>query len=378
MKAKQFLHLIPLVSLLLLAAVILSEDRYVGDNNRCISCHQDVYKKAQNSRYRHTVVLEKCSQCHLLHEMKKGDAKEVSFSSHKTRYVFAQRDLSKGGYNMDVIVRDKAGLANTSTVPLVPANVKTVRNDMILPSIKNVKIGDIRQTGFINIDISWGTDRPAVSQIEYGTSPQYGRRTYAGNVFLKEHMLTLSGLAKNSTYHFRITAKDVFGHTAMSEDYTLDTANPLPLSAKAAQTSALGENAVEGRPNVNSIKFYRIEDKGDIFADISINKPSNIIVRFTEDVSQKEDVNHGYGFLSPRAKGIDVCVKCHPQNVSHPVGIKVKGAGIKLPKFLPTIEDNVMTCATCHEPHGGNLKFMTRKDFKRDVCAECHMEESFD
>ena len=72
---------------------------------------------------------------------------------------------------------------------------------------------------------------------------------------------------------------------------------------------------------------------------------------------------HGDSFL-PQGMRIDVCmtVRCHLRALL----IRL-GEGVNQPKFLsspktfPLIEGNVMTCVTCHEPHGGELKYMLRK-----------------
>lgn len=85
---------------------------------------------------------------------------------------------------------------------------------------------------------------------------------------------------------------------------------------------------------------------------------------------------HGYGLIPPLKAGIDVCKSCHVFFESHPVGIKSSGVDIAMPKRLPTI-NGVITCATCHSSHGGSRQYLTRLDWERELCIECHVSETF-
>lgn len=78
---------------------------------------------------------------------------------------------------------------------------------------------------------------------------------------------------------------------------------------------------------------------------------------------------------SGKEAGIDACLeRCHRQGASHPVGVTSKG-NIRIPNSLPTAEGNIMTCVTCHTPHGGKAKYLARIDFKRDICVLCHLDK---
>ena len=86
---------------------------------------------------------------------------------------------------------------------------------------------------------------------------------------------------------------------------------------------------------------------------------------------------HGFGLAPASVSQIDVCVKCHSQGASHPVGIKSNGPKTKIPSELPTIEGGMITCVTCHYPHGGEKKYFARLDFARDLCIACHTGEPY-
>ena len=104
------------------------------------------------------------------------------------------------------------------------------------------------------------------------------------------------------------------------------------------------------------------------------SKPVNVKVRAIESLKIGK---HGVGLLTPRQSSIDACIKCHAQGVSHPVGIKVAGDRVRLPSQLPTIEDGILTCVTCHNPHGGYSSYFSRMDFGKDLCVVCHIDNPF-
>ena len=73
-----------------------------------------------------------------------------------------------------------------------------------------------------SITISWTTDEPSTSQVDYGTTPGYGSASYsAAPVF--NHSVTLSGLAAETHYYFRVRSRDSSGNLAISSGYTFVT-----------------------------------------------------------------------------------------------------------------------------------------------------------
>lgn len=74
--------------------------------------------------------------------------------------------------------------------------------------------------------ISWSTDEPTTGLVEYGTDASYGQS--AADVGLSfDHEVVLSGLAAETTYHFRVVATDGCGNgPSTSADATFTTAPP--------------------------------------------------------------------------------------------------------------------------------------------------------
>lgn len=72
--------------------------------------------------------------------------------------------------------------------------------------------------------VFWLTNRPATSQVEYGTTTAYGSQTGRDETLVEEHIIALEGLEPETLYHFRVksTAPGASGE-AVSSDYTFRT-----------------------------------------------------------------------------------------------------------------------------------------------------------
>ena len=89
------------------------------------------------------------------------------------------------------------------------------------PVISSVASSSVTSSG---AKITWSTDEPADSQVEYGTNTSYGTLTPLDTNLVQNHSLTLSGLSANTTYHYRVRSKDAAGNLAVSGDYAFTTA----------------------------------------------------------------------------------------------------------------------------------------------------------
>ena len=70
--------------------------------------------------------------------------------------------------------------------------------------------------------ITWTTDEPATSEVQYGTDTDYGR-SLSDATPVTSHTLTLTGLSPNTVYHWRVVSRDAAGNTATSDDHTFRT-----------------------------------------------------------------------------------------------------------------------------------------------------------
>jgi len=76
---------------------------------------------------------------------------------------------------------------------------------------------------------------------------------------------------------------------------------------------------------------------------------------------------------NPEALSITACYQCHPASslgTSHPVRL-YGGEGVRIPDELPTV-DGMLTCVTCHDPHGSAGEKLVRERIKTRLCVACH------
>jgi phosphodiesterase/alkaline phosphatase D-like protein len=92
--------------------------------------------------------------------------------------------------------------------------------DINAPVISNVAPTNITGT---DATITWTTDDPAESQVEYGTSAGYGLTTTLDANRVTKHSVNLTGLSTQTTYHYKVKSRDASGLWAESADYTFTT-----------------------------------------------------------------------------------------------------------------------------------------------------------
>ncbi len=92
--------------------------------------------------------------------------------------------------------------------------------DNTSPYISQVTISDITTQ---EATISWTTDENSNSQVEYGLSIEYGDSTALDLNMTTSHSVGLSGLAENTTYHFKVKSEDASGNPAQNSDYIFNT-----------------------------------------------------------------------------------------------------------------------------------------------------------
>jgi hypothetical protein len=94
--------------------------------------------------------------------------------------------------------------------------------------------------------ITWTTDKPSDSQVEYGPTTSYGRRAVLDPSLVTAHVVTLSGLAAGTPYHYRVKSKDVAANMAVSLDFAFTTGvvstDPPPTPAPPAAPTSLADS----------------------------------------------------------------------------------------------------------------------------------------
>lgn len=64
--------------------------------------------------------------------------------------------------------------------------------------------------------ITWKTDEPSTSRVDYGTSPGSLTASASDDTRVTDHSMTLTGLTEGTSYSFRVTSADAAGNSATS------------------------------------------------------------------------------------------------------------------------------------------------------------------
>jgi hypothetical protein len=123
-------------------------------------------------------------------------------------------------YHYRVKSRDAAGNLETSG-----DNTFTTAADSAAPVISNVQSSSITENG---ATITWTTNEPGNTQIQYGLTTSYGSTTTLDPTLVTSHSQSLTGLLPNTQYHYRVKSADALGNLATSNNFTFTTIDTTP------------------------------------------------------------------------------------------------------------------------------------------------------
>ena len=124
--------------------------------------------------------------------------------------------------------------------PATSADFTFTTTDLTAPVITAVQATAITQN---SATITWTTNEPADTQVEYGLSTSYGSTTTLNATLSTAHSQPLSGLAGGTTYHYRVKSKDASGNPAASADFTFTTTDLIAPVITAVQATAITQNS---------------------------------------------------------------------------------------------------------------------------------------
>jgi len=180
--------------------------------------------------------------------------------------------------------------------------------------ISSVASKNISSTG---ATITWSTNEPADSQVEYGLSTSYGTMTPLDTNLTQNHSVTLSGLSANTIYHYRVRSKDAAGNLAVSGDYTFTT-TPAASSVRAQLRLVKKSYAYPGEGWDNAIDGDTQGWDGTVTAD---GNPSYAIFAFADNSTKSVSkvrlmTDTGVGFQSRWVTQFTVQVSTTDTNAS--------------------------------------------------------------
>jgi hypothetical protein len=81
--------------------------------------------------------------------------------------------------------------------------------------------------------LTWNTNEPADSQVEFGDTTSYGSSSAVNPTLTLIHNVVLTGLTSAHTYHYRVVSVDRGGNVTRSADFTFVTPAPADLTPPA-------------------------------------------------------------------------------------------------------------------------------------------------
>jgi peroxiredoxin len=119
--------------------------------------------------------------------------------------------------------------SRTEATPIPNSSLDTttlVTADKTPPTISGFNVSNITES---SATITWTTDEPATSHVEYGKTETYGSTTRLDTKLAASHSATLTRLDSSTHYNFRVVSKDASGNEAKSAtNQTFQTLTPEP------------------------------------------------------------------------------------------------------------------------------------------------------
>jgi len=110
---------------------------------------------------------------------------------------------------------------SSNNVGLLAVSTDAAFTTVAAPSVSGVSAPVVAKT---SATVVWATSQPADSVVEYGLTSAYGSATTLDATMVTSHAVGFSGLAADTTYHYRVTSRNTFGLSTVSADFTFKTA----------------------------------------------------------------------------------------------------------------------------------------------------------
>jgi peroxiredoxin/predicted amidophosphoribosyltransferase len=123
-------------------------------------------------------------------------------------HTITLENTSEGiSYHLTIISADQNGNETTSTRDqMFTGGTPT---DTIAPAISAVLDSNPTDMGVL---VTWQTDEPATSQVQYGKTQSYGTSTALDSTLVTDHSVLILGLDADTVYYYKVVSEDANGN----------------------------------------------------------------------------------------------------------------------------------------------------------------------
>jgi hypothetical protein len=115
------------------------------------------------------------------------------------------------------------------------AKSDSIRLDTVAPTLSAVASSAITSA---SAKITWTTNEPSDSRVDYGTSTAYGSTAATATLVTSHSEALTTGLTASTTYHYRVMSTDAAGNTVTGTDKTFTTTAATTDNTAPANTTA--------------------------------------------------------------------------------------------------------------------------------------------
>jgi len=215
--------------------------------------------------------------------------------------------------------------------------------DITPPSIQSGPISSTTETG---ATITWETDEPATSQVDYGETETYGLSTTPDTNLSTSHSVVLTELDPNTTYYFKIISEDAAGNeiTAKGELTTLATADETPPTISGVGVSNITASSAiitwkTNEPATSQVEYGETEAYGSETAeDTSLSTNHSVTLTGLDD-----GTTYNFQVISKDSGGNEATFAENQPFTTKPIIPVGYEEGNRAPEFtLKDLNDNVV------------------------------------
>lgn len=289
-------------------------------NNKCIGCHVEVYKRSMASKYIHKPCFDRqCILCHLAPDSDWRNQEENSASVTSTGKPVAEQGSQ---WRKTIVFASSEGWQTKQAATLLGlSDAKTYRFRII-----------------------------------WSNSPKPGTGAQEASKWIGLVPAEIQGAASSTGKIFEISG--------IGLDYIL-----------SSSIQGLGKSIlVHWQSRYESFGWVELQEVEGVSLQ---QQDTNPAVKKTGALAASKRGKEGHPLMvSSEYATIDLCYTCHPQSsmgTSHPVRIYADGSETRIPSSLPTGKGGMLTCVSCHDPHGGRGKALARELIITKLCVACHI-----